>query len=231
MAETKKLSCAWSETGQTVYGIIRREVDGYRLDDVGGSFAAAPADPYLSFTEDAVIKGVYEVSESRAAWDNGTYLVTIYKQAGGSPVPASDTVIAAGEIFLSNDAIVSTLSATVVLPVMQGQVYTATALSGRVVKIVRGDTPRITFDLGDDYTGWTARFGAKLYKGDSAYAIEVKDCTWTDEAAGQGYVDLTAAETSISPRDYRAEIELVNGIQHLTAMKFTLSILEDVIDN
>ena len=93
MAEIKKISIANGETGLTTYAIVRREADSYRLNDADGSFAAAPADPYLSLTEDSVIKGLYEVSESRAVWDNGAYLICVYEQSGGSPAPASDNII------------------------------------------------------------------------------------------------------------------------------------------
>src|SRR3990172_3285973 len=71
VATIKKILHAWSATGLTIYCIIRREVDNYRLNDAGGTFAASPADPYLSLVEDSVIKGLYEVEESRTAWDDG----------------------------------------------------------------------------------------------------------------------------------------------------------------
>ena len=103
-ALTKKISLAWSETGKTVYTIIRREADSYRLDDADGAFAAAPADPYLSLAEDAVIKGLYEVSEARAAWNDGNYFIFIYRQTGATPVPASDMMIGSSKMSIINDA-------------------------------------------------------------------------------------------------------------------------------
>lgn len=90
-------------TGGTVYGIVTREADGYRLNDADGAFAAAPADPYQEFAEDTVVKGRYVYSESRAAWNSGTYTITVYIQAGGSPAPASDTVAGIGVLVLSGD--------------------------------------------------------------------------------------------------------------------------------
>ena len=103
MANVKRITLDWSETGITVYYIARREIDNYRMDDADGDFAAAPADPYQELSEDAVIKSRYEADESRVAWDNGRYTFTFYKQAGGSPVPASDTVIGTGELDIAND--------------------------------------------------------------------------------------------------------------------------------
>jgi len=104
MANAKKIIAPWSETGLTVYCIVRRETDGYRLDDADGTFAASPADPYLSLTEDSIIKGLYEVSESRTAWTDGRHTVTVYRQAGASPVPASDQVIGSGEMWIVSDS-------------------------------------------------------------------------------------------------------------------------------
>ncbi len=103
MPNVKKISLPWSETGKTVYAIIRRELDTFCLDDADGSFAAAPADPYLSLAEDGTIKGLYEVSESRAAWNDGNYLIVIYRQSGAGPVPASDQIIGGSFPTISSD--------------------------------------------------------------------------------------------------------------------------------
>src|SRR4030067_1100824 len=105
MANIKLLRTTKIITASTVYAIVRRESDLYRLDDGDGAFAAAPADPYLSLTEDTVIKGLYEVSESRTAWTAGRYQAFIYKQAGGSPVPASDTLLDLMDFYVVGDQI------------------------------------------------------------------------------------------------------------------------------
>lgn len=108
MANVKKIALDHNETGKTVYCIIARAADGYLLNDADGAFAAAPADPYLSLAEHATIKSRYTVSESRTAWNNGIYSVTIYKQAGGSPSPVADTVIGSGEIAIADDLEITT---------------------------------------------------------------------------------------------------------------------------
>ena len=107
---TKVISIAWPETAKTVYCIIRRNTDGYKLNDANGAFASNPADPYLSLTEDAIIKGLYEVSESRTVWTDDTYLVVVYKQNGANPSPIVDTIIGSEEMYIVSDAevIVST---------------------------------------------------------------------------------------------------------------------------
>jgi hypothetical protein len=104
MANVKKIIVDWSATSLTVYTIIRREVDNYRLNDADGTFVSAPTDPYISLTEDSIIKGRYELSESRTVWNNGLYVVAVYKQTGGSPAPVSDTIIGTGEIYIVDDA-------------------------------------------------------------------------------------------------------------------------------
>lgn len=107
MAAAKKLS-GFRGTGVTIYAIVRREADSYRLNDADGTFAAAPADPYLSLAEDSVIKGFYEVSESRKVWNNGAYTLFLYQQAGGAPAPASDTLFDRQSLYINNDALAST---------------------------------------------------------------------------------------------------------------------------
>jgi|GEM_PF-4467230 len=119
-------------------------------------------------------------------------------------------------------------SAVVVLPVMQGRVYSATAVQGRDVVVVQGDTPRIVFDLGEDYSTWTPYFGAKADLDDDDYVIAPKAGAWSAPASGQGYVDLTAADTAAIGRHF-AEIELRSGESRLTAMKFRLKIIDAVI--
>lgn len=105
MANVKKL---WTKTttGSTVYVIVRREVDSYLLNDAGGDFASAPADPYVSLTENTVIKSLYELSESRVAWEPGQYKSFFYRQVGGSPVPASDTLLEVTDFYVVGDRVV-----------------------------------------------------------------------------------------------------------------------------
>ncbi len=106
----KKIILDWSETAKTVYAIIRREADSYRLNDADGTFGAAPADPYLALAEDTVIKGRYEASEARTVWTNGRYTFAVYRQAGGSPAPVSDTIIGTGEMKVESDAEVTEIT-------------------------------------------------------------------------------------------------------------------------
>ena len=105
MANVKKLGTTKITTGNTVYCIIRREVDGYLLNDADGAFANAPADPYDELAEDGTIKGLYEISESRTAWEPGWYKVFFYDQAGGSPAPASDVLADSQDLMVVGDRI------------------------------------------------------------------------------------------------------------------------------
>ena len=104
MAKIKRLVHD-SSTGETVYCIVRRLSDKYRLNDADGSFATSPADPYLTLTEDSVIKGKYEVEESRSAWIDDDYDITAYRQVGGSESPVADTIIGSGFFSTFNDKI------------------------------------------------------------------------------------------------------------------------------
>jgi hypothetical protein len=120
-------------------------------------------------------------------------------------------------------------SGVVVLPVMQGEVYSAVATQDKEVTIVKGDTPRIIFDLGLNYTGWTIWFAAKEKMSDTSYIISLRQVTWSDASLGQGYIDLSASDTNIMGKFF-AELELRQGAQRLTAMKYKLTVIDDVID-
>lgn len=109
MPSTKKISCPAGVTGKTLYCIVRRNADNYRLNDADGNFASNPADPYLSLSEDSVVKGLYEVSESRQVWENGSYIVFVYQQTGGSPAPASDYMAGVEDLYIENDSFVTVL--------------------------------------------------------------------------------------------------------------------------
>lgn len=93
----------WNETGKTVYTVVRRESDGYILDGFSGEFMAGPVYPYTFMQEHPVIKGRYEVAETRSVWNDGRYTVAIYKQLGASPTPTTDEKIGTGEIFVKDD--------------------------------------------------------------------------------------------------------------------------------
>lgn len=107
MAAVKKLGVAGIATASTVYAVVRREVDGYYLNDASGAFAAAPVDKFLALTENAVLYELYETTESRTVWDNGVYSAIFYKQTGGSPDPTVDTLSAASQMSIWSDAEVS----------------------------------------------------------------------------------------------------------------------------
>lgn len=98
---TKQLKIGHTETAITVYCIITRDADGYYLQSVDDSFGAVVS--YPSMTEDATRKGLY-IKSSAPAWSDGGYTVLAYKQSGGSPVPASDTVIGQGAMYVLDDA-------------------------------------------------------------------------------------------------------------------------------
>jgi hypothetical protein len=107
MASTKVFSFDWTTSGLTVYMIVQRVADSYYLNDADGTFAAAPADPYIEATADSVIPSRYIATEARAAWNDGYYNVAAYSQAGGSPAPATDTLIGSGQIQIAGDVVAS----------------------------------------------------------------------------------------------------------------------------
>ena len=148
MANIKRFTIDWNVSGLTVYGIIVREADLYMLDDDDGEFAASPADPYISFTEDGVISGRYILNESRSAWDDGSYNIAIYSQSGASPVPADDTIIGSGFCTLSSDSI----STETTYPTGTGGITLADIISG--IRLLLDDTETPYLWSNDELTSY-----------------------------------------------------------------------------
>jgi hypothetical protein len=98
----KKFSIGYL-TGKTLYLVVKKDADGYLLNDADGTFAAAPADPYVSFTEDATLKGYYAKTEGRTAWADGTYISVIYEQLAGAPALATDWLCSMYSFDVKND--------------------------------------------------------------------------------------------------------------------------------
>ncbi len=53
---------------------------------------------------------------------------------------------------------------------------------------------------------------------------------WTNAATGEGYVDLTSLQTTLAAGKYFGELLLTNGEQRLPAIKFTITIVPNVVN-
>jgi len=117
-----------------------------------------------------------------------------------------------------------------VLP-FQGSVSHETAGQWTDSHIVRGDSVSIPFSIGKDLTGWTVWFGAKANASDEGYAVPLRDITAyvTDPANGSGLINLSAQDTDVPPRRYQAELEIRNGQEINTPLRFYLWVDADVI--
>ncbi len=120
------------------------------------------------------------------------------------------------------------ITAMVAIPTISGSVYQTTAIQETTMNIVRGDTPTITFDLEENYSGWTPYFGIKKTRSQSTYDMTPRACTWTSATLGTGYISLTATETDLLGQ-YQGEVELRNGTSRLTVISLKLIFQEDII--
>ena len=105
MAENKNIRFDYYEKGLSLYCIVRKEINQYILDNTDGVFRPSPADPYFAMTENAVVKGLYEVNENRTLWEDGNYHCTVFQQLGASPNPETDDKLGEGDIFIVNEHI------------------------------------------------------------------------------------------------------------------------------
>lgn len=168
MANGKEIFLSWSETGATVYCMVTRDFDSYLINDADGDFAASPADPYVSLIEHSVLKGRYELTESRKVWGDSFYLFTIYKQNGASPSPVADTIIGTGTMLIESDLEINPDSRLVAIvtqtdkfqfDVSNNVKSTRTYKEGEVVTHVDNDQSTFKTDLAetaDDY--WVGAF-------------------------------------------------------------------------
>jgi len=78
-------------TGLDIYAIAKKkwEAEYFDAGAVTPAFVAEPTSPYITFTEDTVIKGFYQASVA-TSWADGHYMIAVYKQSGASPSPIAD---------------------------------------------------------------------------------------------------------------------------------------------
>lgn len=156
MPNVKRITFDYGVKGKTVYAIIRREADNFLLDDADGAFGAAPIDYFRTLSENATIRGRYEVDENRTTWNNGKYTIAAYDQVGGSPSPLADTMMGTAAMFIYSDAefthelipgtqmdLVNAPNATAITAI-QGGLATATTLT-----LVKTNTDKLTFNASN----------------------------------------------------------------------------------
>ena len=121
---------------------------------------------------------------------------------------------------------------SIVIPVITGQPTLIRLTDSVSLQILRGDSYRVTFSLGPNYTGYTGQFAAKLRGADGSlsptYSIPLRSITWTDITIGAGYVDLTATDTATIGL-YTGEIQLTDGTHVRTPKQYTIGIIADII--
>lgn len=93
---------------------------------------------------------------------------------------------------------------------------------GSVIKVVRFDTPELSFNLGSDYSAWDLKL---YYREQEGGELKIKDCTWIDESLGQGSTEFSSLETS-ELGTYVCELKLLKAGKILTTLKFSLVIYE-----
>ena len=119
----------------------------------------------------------------------------------------------------------------VVVPLVTGQPTEIKLTSLITIQLMRGDSYRVVFSLGNDYSSYTGRFGAKsVIAGtrSSDYTMPLRNVVWTNQSAGAGYFDLSITDTAVAGF-YSGEIELTNGINVRTPTQYALRILDDII--
>jgi hypothetical protein len=89
MAETKYIYTR-ANSGLSLFVTVMRERDGHYLDSLTGTFKAFSSQSYNEMTPLATMPEIYYLSESRAVWTNGRYLVACHRSDGDSYVINGD---------------------------------------------------------------------------------------------------------------------------------------------
>ena len=163
-------------------------------------------------------------SIASTVWDNGARTLT------GNAYVNSTSI----DLYLSSKHGTGAWDAAgnvTVLP-FQGAASYETVAQGKDVHVTRGDSVAIPYSIGKDLTGWTVWFGAKATPEDSTYAIQPRDITTylTNPSTGSGLISLSTADTDLPVRKYAAEVEIRNGTDVNTVLKFNLLIDAGVIN-
>ncbi len=112
--------------------------------------------------------------------------------------------------------------AQVVFPVNQVSAGSGTVDHGTTITVTQGDTPTLSFDLGENYTGWTVGVVVKSDP-DGADVIAETAGVWTD--AGKGQFTVTLPKIAAAAGIYRAmDVRLRNGVR-FTAVRCRLRVL------
>jgi hypothetical protein len=228
-----------TKTGKTVYCIIKKESNGFLLDDSNGVFAAAPFDPYVSLIEHGLIKGMYSVSDGRSVWSDGSYTVTAYEQSGGSPVPSADKVLGINSLYVKNDEELTAVEeiATVNWDKLSSPVLVEQNQVG-VLPVIRFNmvadrTIDLRFDLHSDVTGDTFYFSMKTDKSNQFYDVNPIECVVDDEVLG--ILSLTIPETDtmnlVSSKYYGELFRLTASGKYQTLVLFDIDLFPAIMSS
>jgi hypothetical protein len=111
---------------------------------------------------------------------------------------------------------------SIILPPLNSAIFSPTVAYGSVIKVVRFDTPELSFNLGSDYSAWDLKL---YYREQEGGELKIKDCTWIDGSLGQGSTEFSSLETS-ELGTYVCELKLLKAGKILTTLKFSLVIYE-----
>lgn len=118
-------------TAWSVYAVITRVQDGFKLNADSGFFEQAPANYALVLAEVAT---VYSIAESRSEWLDGLYTICYFRKLSTSPAMATDTLLLSNVVILNSDIINTVLNAS---PIFTGTTkVVAETLTGKLTTAV-----------------------------------------------------------------------------------------------
>ena len=186
--------------------------------------------------------GINEVNGADHTIIVGPTVNLAHNTLGDHNLSGAESIIVNHEQWAKDTDLQTALSAIAALPqtaasvlAYPGEFSQPFAQRGSKVEYPKETLNSFAYDLKSDLTDLTIKFMAKLNLNDTdaEAAIALKDITAsvTDAANGLGLVPLTEAESNITPREYYAEVQALNGSAAVVQRwLFRLEIVDNVVD-
>ena len=218
------------------------ETDGVRVDGVNCDHNFVTGGDSALLIHDNTGWGINEVNGANHTIIVGPTVNLAHNALGDHNLIGAESLVLNHEQWAKDEDLQTALSAIAALPqtaasvlAYPGEFSQPFAQRGSKVEYPKETLNSFAYDLKSDLTDLTIKFMAKLNLNDTdaEAAIALKDITAsvTDAANGLGLVPLTEAESNITPREYYAEVQALNGSAAVVQRwLFRLEIVDNVVD-
>ena len=216
--------------------------DGIRIDGANCEHNFITGGDSALLIHDNTGWGIQEVNGADHTIIVGPTVNLAHNTLGDHKLIGAESIIVNHEQWAKDEDLQTVISAIAALPQTAASVLSYPgefsqpfAQRGSKVEYPKETLNSFGYDLKSNLTDLTVKFMAKLNLNDADEdaAIALKDITAsvTDAANGLGLVPLTEEESNITPREYYAEVQALNGSGEVVQRwLFRLEIIDNVVD-